>query len=91
MTFSSSGIGDGVAERADLIERLREGDQAITRDAAISWLQPDNAAQRRRLADGAAGIGAQRGTAHSRRQRRGRSTGAIRRERGEYPMGCASS
>ena len=66
------GVGDGPAERADLVERAGEGDQPIPADAAVGGLETDQAAQRRRLADRAAGVGAERRAAHPRRQRRGR-------------------
>ena len=47
-------------ERTDLIERRRERDQAVARDAAVGRLEPDDAAERGRLADRAAGVGAER-------------------------------
>ena len=47
-------------ERADLIERRRERDQAVARDAAVGRLHADDAAERGGLADRAAGVGAQR-------------------------------
>ena len=54
------GVGDVVGERADLVERAGEGDEAEARDAAVGRLQADDAAQAGRLADGAAGVGAER-------------------------------
>ena len=42
--------------RAALIERRSEGDHAVTRDDAIRRLQPGDVAQRRRLANRAAGV-----------------------------------
>ena len=51
----------GVApERADLVERARERHDPVATDPAVGRLHPDHAAQRRGLADGAAGIGADR-------------------------------
>ena len=47
-------------ERADLVERAAEGDQAMARDGAVCGLHPDHPAERRRLPDRAAGVGAQR-------------------------------
>ena len=55
----------GARERADLIERRGEGDQAVARDAAVGRLEPDDAAERRRLADRAAGVGAERERRHA--------------------------
>jgi hypothetical protein len=50
-----------LGERADLIERRGEGDQAVAGNAAVGRLEADHAAVRGRLADRAAGIGAERG------------------------------
>ena len=49
-----------MGERADLVERAGERDQAVAADPAVGRLQPDDAADGGRLADRAAGIGAQR-------------------------------
>ena len=57
-------------ERADLIERRRERDQAVARHAAVGRLQADDAAERRRLADRAAGVGAERERRHAARRPR---------------------
>ena len=62
-----------LGERADVVERRGEGDQAVARDAAVGRHQPDHAAERCRLANRAAGIGAQRRHSHSRRHRRRRT------------------
>ncbi len=59
-----------LAERARMIQRRSERDQSVARDAAVGRHQPDYAAERRRLADRAAGVGAQR--------RHGRSRGNCR-------------
>jgi len=53
-------VPDVAGERPDLIERAREGDDAVPANPAIGWLHADDAAQRRGLADAAAGIGANR-------------------------------
>ena len=53
-------VGDGVGERPDLVEARREGDQAEPADRAVGRLDADDAAQRGRLADRAAGVRAER-------------------------------
>ena len=53
-------VVDGARERADLVERAGEGDQPVAADGAVGGLQADDAAERGRLADGAAGVGAER-------------------------------
>ena len=52
-------VGEVVGKRADLIERAGKRDQAVTADAAVRRLEPDDTAKGRRLPDRAAGIGAQ--------------------------------
>ena len=47
-------------DRPGLVERGGERDHAVARDRAVGRFQPDDAAQRRRLADRAAGVGAER-------------------------------
>ena len=59
------GIADGPGQRTDLIERRGERQQPVARDAAVGRLQPDDAAQRRRLADRSAGVGAERERRHA--------------------------
>ena len=54
------GVGDRRRERPDLVERRRERDEAVARHAPVGGLHADDAAQRRRLADRAAGVGAER-------------------------------
>ena len=39
------GVGDGVGEGADLVERAGVGDEAEARDAAVGRLEADDAAQ----------------------------------------------
>ncbi len=70
------GILDGPGHRADLVERGGEGDQAVAADAAVGGLDADQAAEGRGLADAAAGVAAETGTGHSRRDGSGASTAA---------------
>ena len=53
-------VRDAAREGPDLVERRREGDEAVAADAAVGRLQADDAAERGRLPDGAAGVGAER-------------------------------
>ena len=53
-------VGHVARQRAGLIQRGGEGDHPVARDRAVGRLEPDDPAQRRRLADRAAGVGAQR-------------------------------
>jgi len=53
------GVFDGEGHGADLIEGGGEGDEAVTGDEAIRWLEADDAAEGSGLADRAAGIGTQ--------------------------------
>ncbi len=48
-----------LGERADLVERGGERDQAVARHAPVGRLEPDDAAERGGLADRAAGVGAE--------------------------------
>ena len=54
------GIFHGFGERADVVERRGKSDQPVARDATISRREAHHSAKRRRLSDGAAGVGAQR-------------------------------
>ena len=54
------GVLDGFCKRADLIERRCKCDKSETRDAAVRGLQPHTSAQRGGLADGSAGVRAER-------------------------------
>ena len=69
----------------------RERDQAVARDPAVGRLQADDAAQRRRLADRAARVGAERraGTQSAPRPRP-RCRRTSRPARARCPTGCAS-
>ena len=66
-------------EGADLVQRRGEGDQAVAGDPAVGRLHPDDAAEGRRLADGAARVGAEGGDAlvggHRRRGAAARAAG----------------
>ena len=57
-------------EGADLVQRRGKGDQAEAGDPAVGRLHPDDAAEGRRLADGAARVGTERGDAFVGRHRR---------------------
>ncbi len=60
-------------KRTDLIERRRVCNHAVAADAAVSRLDSDHAAKRRRLANRSAGVGAERTQAFMRRDCGGRS------------------
>ena len=53
------GVGDGGGERADLIQRARERDEAVARHESVGGLHADDPAERGGLADRPAGIGAE--------------------------------
>ena len=53
-------VADVAGERPDLVERRGERDDPVARHPAVGRLQPDDPGQRRRLADRAAGVGAER-------------------------------
>ena len=90
ITDSASAASSTVrANGSDLIERRGKGQQAVARDAAVGRLQPDDAAERRRLTDRSAGVGAER-ERHACRPRRPPPTRrSIRRACGRAPTGCA--
>ena len=60
MAEEQRGVGDVAGQRAGLVERRGEGDHPVAADGAVGRLQPDDPAQRRRLADRAAGVRADR-------------------------------
>src|SRR5262249_22765742 len=64
-----------LGERPDVVERRCKGDQAEAGDASVSGHEADNAAERRRLTDGTASIGAQSGDGGPRSYARGRAPG----------------
>ena len=53
-------LGDRLGERADLVKRRTERDQAVAAHSAVRRLHADEAAERGWLADRTAGIGTQR-------------------------------
>ena len=67
-------IGDRAGHRADLVERRGERHEAVTRHPPVGGLHADDPAQRRGLADRAAGVTAQRHRGHSRGNGRGTAT-----------------
>ena len=76
--------------RPDLVERAGEGDHPVARDPPVGRLEPHDAGERRRLADGAAGVGAERAEDLPRRHRRRRAARTSRRGCARGPRGCAS-
>ena len=66
------GIGRRARQRAEMVERPRERDDAGCGDRSVGRLQPGDAAERCRNANGPAGIGTQCRGAKSRGHRRGR-------------------
>ena len=54
------GVGDVAGQRPALVQRRGEGDHPVARDRPVGRLQADDPAERRRLADRAAGVGADR-------------------------------
>ena len=53
-------LAHGARHRSDLIERRSVRDEAVARDAPVRGLHADDAAERRRLPDGAAGVRSER-------------------------------
>ena len=53
-------VAHGLRRRPDLVERRRERDDAVARDGAVGRAQADDPAERGRLLDRAAGVGAER-------------------------------
>ena len=54
----------GLRHRANLVKRTREGGDSVAAHAPVAWLESDDVAEARRLADGAARIRAKRGDRH---------------------------
>ena len=82
----------GARERARVIERRRERHHAPARATAIGRLHADDAAERRRLADRAAGVGAGRAHRQPRRHRGRRTAGrAAGHQHGRRRPGGAST
>ena len=63
-------VAHGLRDRADLVEARGEGDDAVARDGAVRRPQADVPAERRRLLDRAARVGAETPGSHSRRHGR---------------------
>ena len=73
------GVQHVVRARAHLVERRRTGDHAVARHATVGRLHTDGAGQGCRLADGAAGVGADaQRCLTGRERRRGAAAGAAR-------------
>ena len=88
MTSSDErGVGDGRRERADLVEAAGEGDEPVAADDAVRRLDPDDAAQRGRLADRPAGVAAERRRRRTRRRPRPRCRRSTRRAPGSVSCG----
>ena len=60
-------------ERPDAVERRGEGDEPVARDASVGRQHADHSAEAGGLADGAAGVGAERGDGEVCRDGRRRS------------------
>ena len=78
-------VAHRAGDRPDLVERGGEGDQAVARHPAVGRLEPDHAAERRRLADRAAGVGAERQRHAAGRHRRRRAAARAAGHRVEVP------
>ena len=72
-------------ERADLVERRSERDQAVPRDAAIGRLQAEHAAERCGLTDRSAGLRTERQRHHVGRHGDGRSAAGASRNALQVP------
>ena len=68
-------VGDVAGQRPALVQRGGEGDHPVARDRAVGRLQADDAAERGRLADRAAGVGAERAGGEAAGDRRRRAAG----------------
>ena len=84
------GVGGVARERARLVERRGERDHPVARDRAVGGLEADDAAQRRGLADRAAGVGPDRPRHGARPPPRRPSRPTSRRARASGPTGSAS-
>src|SRR5207247_2141403 len=69
----------------DLVEARGEGDDAVARDRAVGRAQADDPAERGRLFDRAARVGAERPRGEAGGDRRGRATGRAAGDPGEIP------
>ena len=82
------GVGHGGREGADLVERAGEGDEAVARHGPVGGLHAHHAAQRGRLADRPAGVGAEGQRAQPGGHRRRRAARRAARGRGRGRRGC---
>ncbi len=78
-------VGDAGGERADLVEGAGKGDQAVAGDEAVGGLDPDDAAERGRLADGTSGVRAEPGRDEAGGDGGGRPAGRASRHPPEIP------
>ena len=78
-------ILDRARERPDLVERRGERHEAVAGNQAVGRLETHDAAERRGLADRAAGVGAERQRRLAGRDGRGRAAGAAARHPREIP------
>ena len=85
---SSAAVAHREGERPDLVERRAERDQPVPRHRAVGRLEPDHAAQRGRLADRAAGVGAERERREPGGDGRRRSAAGAARDTVGSPTGC---
>ena len=83
-------VGHVARHRPDLVERRGVGDHAVAGDPAVGRLEADDAAVRRRLADRAAGVGAERAEALAARPPPPPSRPTSRPGRASCPTGCGS-
>ena len=79
------GVAGVAGERPDLVERRGEGHDPVAADPAVGRLHPDDAGQRRRLADRAAGVGADAQRHVEGRHRRRRAAAAATGDSIEIP------
>ncbi len=84
-------VAHGFGKWADLIERRRERGQSEARNAAITRLDANNAAERRRLSNRTAGVGAESRRMQRPPQPQRPSRRSNRRERATSPTDCAST
>ncbi len=82
---SSAASADVARERADLVQAGAVGDEAVAADAAVGGLQADDAAERGRLADGAAGVAAEGRRSQAGGHGRGRAAGGAARDAARVP------
>ena len=80
-----SGIANAARERANLVERAAERDDAVTRNHAIGRLHADNAAERCGLANGTARVGTERDARKASRDRRRRAARTTTRDALKIP------